>query len=219
MSGTFSLMAELGSVGIYNSSVSNTISITVKNYLFYDECTSNKISTNFGSCYPLESGIISSLSFDSTNNCYKVSNSGSAGQSMLPIPTLKGKTNFTLEAEFNAQTSSVYSQPNFSLYNPNTSGTGLVIGYWGNSYAHGYSFFNYTTSEIHHESCTIGTGWVKMLLVKSGTTITLKIYNSSGTLVYTKSYTIDSNFTGIGIGGAVYSSYPYLIRNIKAYSN
>ena len=113
----------------YNSSVSSNI--TINNYLFYDTCSSSTGLSNYTQ-RTLESGATTaSLTYDSSMNAYKITDSGKLV--FYGINALNSKDNFTLTARIFCNSNSI------GLAFNNSNGTGITYGLvnnGGESYGH-----------------------------------------------------------------------------------
>lgn len=79
-------------------SVSDTCTVTVQSYLFYDDCTSSTGLSNY-SLLTLRGSTSPTLTFDSTNSCYVLANTvrSSEGHSLMAIDSLAGENSYVMQ--------------------------------------------------------------------------------------------------------------------------
>lgn len=216
--GTFNLTAQLNSVSVYNGSVSNSVSIIVKTYLFYDDATSNK-SSNFASSISLRNGGSSTLTYDSTNKYYVITNNNGETESFIPIPALAGKTNFIIE---------------WDSYCPNDQASnGFVIYLDGSNWykitddISGLYWYAWCLNGAFTENKVYNTGstkkWVHNKVTINGTSFSMLSTDPTGTVLINKSMTMDSKMNSasikVGLDSEWVSGVKTYYKNIKAYSN
>lgn len=205
------------SYSITYQGVTKNCSVTYISHLFYDECNSASGLSNYGSPLVVRGSGTATLGYNS-NGYYTGTITGtSAYQTMYPITSLTGTTNFKFSIEL---------QP--------SSGTnvscGMVIRNDANNY-HSYfttyqnKFYenykkNGSETETNLGSLTVMNIWQRYEFIVNSTnnTITVNIYNvDTDALVATYSrtlqITIDSN-TEIGITQGWQTNNVVYIRNI-----
>ena len=74
------------------SNVSDTCTITVMNYLIYDDASVDNSSTLFGSYISLRNNGTNSVSYDSSTPCYVLKNTRGSSESLRPYTALDGYT-------------------------------------------------------------------------------------------------------------------------------
>jgi hypothetical protein len=74
------------------SNVSDTCTVTVMNYLIYDDATTDNRSTLFGSSISLRSSGTASVDYNSSTPCYVIKNTRANAEAFLPFPALEGIT-------------------------------------------------------------------------------------------------------------------------------
>ena len=205
--------------------------IQIDDYLFIDDCTSDN-TNNYGTGLQYEGSslITMSITYNSSDNCYRVMNSGRY-MSLLPISSLNGTDNVEISAEINAKNTQdftlavIYSDDGINS-NGITVGSGYIstVNNNGNSYNHRYingRYVGFGNGSLNSDN------WFKVVLTKQGKDITYKFYTINGTLLLTKTWDLtsvgadysistDKNIYGIAHYPSD-ASYGYgLIRNIQA---
>lgn len=209
------------------SNVSDTCSITVVNYLFYDACDSSTGLSNYGSIIQVENSTSATMTYDSTMNAYLLSSTGS-GMKIFPVNALDGLTQLKFSMELyvpsNANSS---TSPCIEIATVNKTSVGYGFSTEANRlirhrFANGSWKENYNVSG----SNTIVKGeWCYYECSVNGTSVTANVYRADKTtLVGTNTYTLTNNSTdyntstnrryGVGIGWSN-GAYGY-VRNIKA---
>ena len=188
-------------------SVSDTASITVQSYLFYDACNSSSGLTDYATGIMYETGSPSTISYDSTENAYKVQTQGKIN--LIPISPLDNADNFTFEADIKRQTAQLGIGVALSTGNGQGSAfSSSTMGCW--------LFVNKGFQNLGDTSVSTDTNWSHMSYTKEGLNCTVILTNSSDTS-YTKTFTLPSNYSGVNyyvglVSGA--SGYCY-VKNIK----
>ena len=177
------------------SNVSDTCTVTVQQYLFYDACDSASGLSNYGSSVLVRgSNATCTLSYDSTNNCYALSGSGNY-HSAIPIPLLNDIDNYSIEADFKCSSNQELCTIGFVIrdYN-NTSIQSKSFQLKGNGKFRDDSYLidsdkGYTTYETL--SYSPYSYWVHMRLEINGTSVKVELsYN--GTIFKTYNLTTQS---------------------------
>ena len=192
--------------------VSDTCSVTVQSYLFYDDCNSSSGLSNYGSLIQLESSSYqATLGYDSTENAYKVTSIGDAKSKSFPITSLNNADDFTIEADIKRNNSRV------GLAISSGTGYGYCISITENTKFEVWKYTNKSWSNQGSTSATI-TEWVNLKLTIDGLDVSILLTNANGN-TYTKTLTLDSRYSNrdFGILSASQSANQYgYIKNIKA---
>ena len=207
--------------------VNDTCTVNGISYLFYDACDSSAGLSNYGSSHWLKVNTASiTLSYDSTKNAYKMLSSGTDGFADIPIPSLDGKNNYYIEAEFYTTDTTTGGQPGLAIYSAaDTTGNGVMFRDIAQINRCGVLKFlngseNGESGNSQQSSLPVANNWIKVRLEIQGTSVTGKWLTIEDDLVYSYSYTIPS-YTNPRVGLATlpkYVAYPYYVRNIKAAS-
>ena len=211
------------------SNVSDTCTVTVLTYLFYDECTSADGLSQYGSSVLIRgTNAVATISYDSTNNCYALTGTGNyhAG---IPIPALDDKDNYTLEADLKCTYNDWRNKIGFCFNNPQDS-TVYKLFYNIDDYNTGRTTAAYFIPSQDKGSLFVDkplgynplNNWVHMKLEISGTTVTCTLSKTSdGTQLYTStnttvSYAHRQILIGIYCELGTTTKTKVLIKNIKA---
>ena len=208
------------------SNVSDTCTVEVSQYLFYDECTSSDRLSEYGSYHQLKTTTATLvLSYDTSKNAYKLATNGVDGFADIPIPALDNKNNFYVEAEFFTTDSSTGGQPGLVVYPPaDTTRNGVMFRDIANINRCGVlKFVNGSESgesgNSAQSSLVVYNNWIRIRLEVSGTSVKGIWLKSDGTEVYNYTYTVPYTSGAMRLGLAALpksSSKPYYVRNIKA---
>ena len=201
-------------------SVSDTASITVQSYLFYDACNSSSGFTNYGSSVAVRgSGASMSIEYNSTENAYKVSGSGNY-YAMIPIPDLNDEDEYVISAEFKGQ-------------NVNSNGAGFCLDNRNDTTSYSYAVWFEKVSKLigkqfnlnsdgtanQHTGLSMNANtYYRMELIVNGSSLTGKLYDGD-TLLTSDSTTLTVNNKQVGIflltqNGTTNSAC--YVKNIKA---
>ena len=173
--------------------VSDTATITVSSYLFYDDCTSDRSSeyTNASIQSSTKTNYLP-MNYDSTNHRYSIKATSNEGNHYIKeISTLTGTDNIRLSAEVMTDT----------LHSNNR--LGLVVG---DSTAYKSTYFiitslmqqeimiNNNDSSVSSQSIAglSANTWYKMVWEIQGTSFTFKLLDMSDNELYTKTGTFPS---------------------------
>ena len=211
----------------YNN-VTDTCTITVRQYLFYDECNSATGLSNYGSVYSVENNTNATITYDSTMNAYKISSTG-GGAKVFPITALTGLTSLHLEAEFYLpSTAHNNTSCGLEVMGTNHTSWGTVQNKIDNLY--GYHIFrdNGFVMNVTAKSGTNLNEWIRFKIDIDGVNVTYSFEQLDGTVIYqsatlnlstlvgsTYYTTVEDRQYGIGIAWNSYNCYSY-VRNIKA---
>ena len=181
-SGSTTLTASIGGV-------SDTATITVSSYLFYDDCSSSSGLTDY-SLLTLRGSSSPTLTFDSTNSCYVLANnaSSSGGHSLMAIDSLAGENSYTMQFK---------TKP----YNTTDNG-GAGYAYKGSNGMYSI-YYMYKTSSSDSGNITINQGssdskqtnigsnhrdeWLTHIITVSNGKVTYVLKDSTDTALYTGS--------------------------------
>ena len=181
-SGSTTLTASIGGV-------SDTATITVSSYLFYDDCSSSSGLSNY-SLLTLRGSSSPTLTFDSTNSCYVLANnaSSSGGHSLMAIDSLAGENSYTMQFK---------TKP----YNTTDNG-GTGYAYKGSNGMYSI-YYMYKTSSSDSGNITINQGssdskqtnigsnhrdeWLTHIITVSNGKVTYVLKDSTDTALYTGS--------------------------------
>lgn len=213
-SGSTTLTATIGGA-------SDTATIVISSYLFYDTCSSATGLSNYGSSVAVRgSGSSMTMSYDSTENAYKCSGSGN-WYSIIPISVLNDEDEYVIEADFKIQ-------------NISENGIGLCIDNRNDSTSNSYACwieggsgkyigkqFNLNTDGTvnqHYGLNLSSSKWYRIEMIINGTSLTGNLYDGD-TLISTDSTTLTVNNSQMGIflmtqNGTTNSAC--WVKNIKA---
>ena len=184
------ISSETSFICVY-SNVSDTCTVTVPSYLFYDDCSSSSRLSEYGSAVQLfnTTGAVS-LSYNSTENAYsltKTSNADKFGGYKIPITTLDG-IRVTFKAK--VQSTSAYSQ--FGIGIQQSTSKFEMIRIRGDKYLDGFK--NSTNTGIISQSnvAAFSGDYYTVTIDYDGSNRTIKIYNSSDSLIKTWTGTIQT---------------------------
>ena len=191
------------------SNVSDTATVTVQTYIFYDEGSASGVS-NYSTAHILETGGTTTftLTWDTTENAYHIETTPSKA-SMIGIDALDGYTgDFKLSADI-MRTSTSYVG---GLCYCQKEKYGFFYGL-GSSKFIGHHYANGSwRGELNPTGSSSLNTWYHMELVKEGTTITISVYDSTGVTLLastSKTYTDDDNYYGFPMSN-------FYFKNVKA---
>jgi hypothetical protein len=210
------------------SNVTDTCTVTVQTYLCYDACDSASGLSNYGSVYSVENNTNATITYDSTMNAYKISNTG-GGAKLFPITALTGLTSLHLEAEFYLpSTTNRNTSCGLEVVGTNHTSWGTVQNKVDNLY--GYHIFR-NNSFVENVTAKSGANlneWIRFKIDIDGVNVTYSFEQLDGTVIYqsttlnlstlvgsTYYTTVEDRQYGIGIAWNSYNCYSY-VRNIKA---
>lgn len=160
------------------SNVNDTATVTVQTYLFYDDCSTDRRSE-----YSFISGgswkTTGSVSYDSTNHCYNITTASSEGMNGLKVNDLTvGNCKITAKLQYN----STNGNRQFGIGLLKNTSTFIYARY--ESLATGINIVenNATVKKSGTQSLSTNT-WYTFELIRNGTTLTMSVYNDSGTLL------------------------------------
>ena len=160
------------------SNVSDTATVTVQTYLFYDDCSTDRRSE-----YSFISGgswkTTGSVSYDSTNHCYNITTASSEGMNGLKVNDLTvGNCKITAKLQYN----STNANRQFGIGLLNNTSTFIYARYESNAAGINIVENNATVKKSATQSLSTNT-WYTFELIRNGTTLTMSVYNDSGTLL------------------------------------
>lgn len=197
--------------------VSDTCTVTVQSYLFYDACNSSSGLSNYGTPIGVGSTISTNYtSYNSTENAYDVRTNGDWG--IIPITALTGADNYKISMLVKTRNNNGASRGGFGFL---ASDSTNVFPCWK---IEGNGACNYTlkqgSSEPNTKVCDTPNAqstWYKIELIKTGTSYTCNVYDSNDTLLGTHTTTVDLGSSvrcGLyRVGGSSYGAY---VKEIKA---
>jgi len=204
------------------SNVSDTCTITIASYLFYDACDTDNTNlydttTNYSN---------STLTFDSTNSCYTMQRTSGSGMSSLWIKdlTVTDQVKITVDMKL-ATTSTVISQGGPIIMN-SAKNKGFLTMIEGYRVGDGEYSLGTTNSPNSHgtkiiASQTLGldgrSSWFTFEVIIDGSSVELNIYNGS-TLIKTGTITssqLDSTGNIVGLLMSYGSGAKVSVKNIK----
>ena len=204
------------------SNASDTCTVTIPSYLFYDACNSSTGLSNYDTIILGEGSSTSySMTYDSTMNAYQLSHSNNNTKSLV-INDLINEDEFTLELEFYYPTSA--STNIFHTGIAITNNTSYFTGV-GTMYDNAWKFetVNYSNKSWagHQNAQTISDPkgqWNKLSITVQGLSVSAKM--TIGSTEYTFTKTLNSNLSSssrqFGISFVSGTSSVAYIRNIKA---
>ena len=159
--------------------VSDTATVTVgPSYLFYDDCSTDRRSE-----YSFISGgswkTTGSVSYDSTNHCYNITTASSEGMNGLKVNDLTvGNCKITAKLQYN----STNANRQFGIGLLKNTSTFIYARYESNAAGINIVENNATVKTSGTQSLSTNT-WYTFELIRNGTTLTMSVYNDSGTLL------------------------------------
>ena len=208
--------------------VSDTATVTVQTYIFYDDCSSSAGLSNYGSSVLVRgTNAVASIAYDTTNNCYVLTGTGQY-HAEIPIPVLNDEDGFYLSADFICTYNSYNNSVGFAIkdYN-NTSITSTACTIRG--YSSGLALcgdFKVSSDQgywVDNETLGKNTrqNWINIRIEINGQNLTVKYTDvATNTLLKTYTHTLASmSHPGVGLflmcerGTTVSKCY---VKNIKA---
>lgn len=218
---TVSVSAETTFTASY-SNVSDTCTVTVPTYLFYDACDTDNTNlydttTNYSN---------STLTFDSSNSCYRMQRTSGSGMASLWIKnlTVTDKVKITVDMKL-ATNSTVISQGGPIIMN-SAKNKGFLTMIEGYRVGDGEYSLGTTNSPNSHGTKiiadpTLGLDardyWFTYELIIDGSSVELNIYNGS-TLIKTGTITssqLDSTGNIVGLLMSYGNGAKISVKNIK----
>lgn len=191
------------------NTLSNDINLTVTNYIFVDDCSTDKTSN-----YNILSLSDNKVTFSFDTDKYKLQNTAD-NTNVLKLPNLALPNHFIFEVELNLQSNVHNTQNGLGLIN-NSDFYGIRY-IKNNRHATYYAFIN--SSDVSSDDLDIGTKtgtWIKWKLEYNNGTVTYKIMSTDETTTYyTLTKTSIPTPTTVGIFNAWDNGAIQYIRNIK----
>ena len=197
-------------------SATDTCTITVgPSYLFYDDCSSSSGLSNYGTAILLEGGSATTMTYDSTENAYKITTPDLKSK-CIPITELTDVDNFKFEADIKP-----VSRFGMGFSVSGGTGNGCVIGFSADSdNLYGWKYTNGNFGTLFSDvGGLVDTGYLHITVTVEGTSLDVSITDTNNT-TKTKTATLPSystRYVGIGLGSGTSNHYGY-IKNIKVAS-
>lgn len=217
-SGTYTITAYCKGNTNYKESTSSKIVLTVNDYLLYDTAETNKISTTFANPISLRNNGECTIEYDEVNKYYISTRTTEKGQAYIPISSLDGLNNFTVEAEIFVKS----SDSNFAGYVAYKDSSNWLAGYFSQNGQ--FMVDSFSLGTLTQEKLTgydVAGKWLKYSLTVKDANLTYTLADSEGTVIFTNSKTLNSNQTGTltyGFTNGWNRDNVLYIKNIKAYN-
>ena len=217
---TVSVTVETSFSASYQTSTANCSVVT---YYFLDNCSSDNTSQYTDVTINSSSNSILK-SYNSTENAYKVYGTGGDRFRALLIPNIRGKDNIKISIRVKLTNTSAYNQLFIGVSDSITQTSSVVTldfcrirGDNLSDYLH-----NSSGNEVSGSSAStnVANKYVTLVMEKTGTTITMKVYDTDETtLLRTYTYSSANNYTNpyywFGMNTRYTSDIKY-IKEIKA---
>lgn len=192
--GSHTYTALFDGAGTYYDSATQTITFNVIPYYINDDCTSSSGLSQYGSSIRLTDGQTStcSLSYDSQNQCYYLAGSGQYISGVI-LPSLTDMDDVRLRVKFKLSGTGNYYQLIIGVAPTNANNTPFYgVRQMNTTFQYFYdnNGNSSSTSDNKTVSDSLVNNWHYLQIEKSGTSLTLKIFNSSLTQLYSISKTI-----------------------------
>ena len=201
----------------YNSA---TATCTVVTHLFYDDCTSDQTSQYDTLLQVASTSTNATLSYDSTEQAYTFLGSGGDKFVGRVLPNTRGKDNIKIRCKVKFKNTNAYNQFFIIMsdsLNPSQNGDWDMWRVWGSGTC------NYVQKDSTKYDSSVNNSYTYqnycyIELVKSGTTVTANLYDSSLNLLKTTTQTClsySNPYFAIGLNGRYNSSeYGKFIKEI-----
>ena len=226
--GTHSITAVVTETSTYATSTSSAVSVVVStgpSYIFYDACDSSSGLTNYGSIVTLENGSGATLAYNSTENAYAITCTGS-GCKVFPITALNGLDQFKMTMELKMPSRNRVCVGIACINATQHTGVGGVIerntGLGAN--VHFFERNAWKSNDSTTFSSSDYSHYYKLELTVNGYSATWKWYDYQGNQLRSATKTLNTmstDFTtlsergyGLDIGWSSNSSYPGYVKNI-----
>ena len=179
------------------SNVTDTCTVTVSSYLFYDDCSAD-LTSQYADVTISSSSNSILKSYDSTENAYKVYGSGGDAFRALLIPNIRGLDNIRISLRAKLASTSAYNQLFIGVSDSITQTSKPYTADMCRIRGDNRSDCVYNDSEVSGSgaSTNVRNKYVTLLMEKTGTTITMKVYDTDGTtLLRTYTYNSVNNYT------------------------
>lgn len=189
---TFSLTG-LSSSATYTCSygnVTDTCTVTVVSYLFYDDCSSSSRLSEYGNSISLIGNRTSTLTYDSTEDAYLFERSTSADNFTGFALPLTQTDNIKISLKVKLRNTSAYCQ--MGLWKQSSSSTYEMIRLRGDKIID--AFKNNSNSSIvsYSNIANFTTAYYTLEVNYTGSTRIMNIYDSNGDLVNSSTFTSQS---------------------------
>ena len=171
--------------------------------LFEDACSSASGLFNYGSSQLVRgTNATMTMSYDSTENAYKLSGSGNY-HAMMPIPTLDDQDNYKISADFKAQNIQ-YNSCGFFLDNRNDT-TSYGQAFYLNIYSKRLDGYTYkvsqdgTSSNSPTVSSLSANNYYRIEMIVSGSVLSAKLYDSNLNELTSTTHTLSVENKRMGI--------------------
>lgn len=206
------------------SNVSDTATVTVDTYLFYDACDSSAGLSNYGSSISIwkTNTATANISYDSTENAYLLKGSGNYN-AIIPITAASNLDNYVMTFKAKHKTNSAYSQPSYFNYDTTATRqpTSYGVRYLGDGRIMCDTFTSTndtTTNSVSGKTSGIASEYFLYTITKQGTSLHFEIERANSTNIYNKTMSVANNYKGIAFGLATESgesNSSYYIKEIK----
>ena len=220
---SFSLSG-LTSSGTYTCSygnVSDTCTVTVVNYLFYDDCTTDNTSQYTTLLQVSNTGTNATLTFDSTEQAYNFIGSGGEYFVGRVIPNIRGEDNIKIRCKVKFQNTNAYNQFFIIMsdsLNPAQRGDWDMLRVWGSGHCDYLQKYSGKWEDTVSSSY-VNQNYCYLELIKEGTSVTANLYDSSMNLLKTTSQTClsySNPYFAIGLNSKYNTgAYGKFIKEIK----
>ena len=181
------------------SNVSDTASVTVLSYIFYDGCASDNTSQYSTTVRIGSTTNVATLTFNSTETAYysSITTTSDAWYGWV-IPNTRGEDNIKITCKVKLTSTSAYNQFLIgcadNIAQSSSSGTYDLYRIRGDNKA---DYLHNSGNEVSGSSKTtsVVNSYVYVVFEKDGTTITGSVYNSSNTLLSTYTYSNVNSYT------------------------
>lgn len=166
-------------------------------YLFYDDCSAD-LTSQYADVTISSSSNSILKSYDSTENAYKVYGSGGDSFRALLIPNIRGLDNIRISIRAKLASTSAYNQLFIGVSDSITQTSKPYTADMCRIRGDNRSDCVYNDSEVSGSgaSTNVRNKYVTLLMEKTGTTITMKVYDTDGTtLLRTYTYNSANNYT------------------------
>ena len=169
------------------SNVSDTCTVTVQSYLFYDDCSSSSRLSEYGSSVSLTNNRTSTLTYDSTENAYlfERSTSGDCFTGFaLPLPQTD---NIKISLKVKLRNTSAYCQ--MGLWEQSSSSTYELIRLRGDRIADAFKNDSNSSIVSYTNVANFTTAYYTLEISYTGSTRIINIYDNDGNLLKTGTFT------------------------------
>ena len=203
------------------SNVSDTASVTVQTYLFYDACDSDNTSQYTTLLQVNSTSTNATLTFDSTEQAYSFIGSGGDYFCGRVIPNIRGEDNISIRCKVKFKNTNAYNQFFIIIsdsLNPSQSGNWDMWRVWGSGTCN-YVQKDSTKWDSSVSSSYVNQNYCYIELIKEGTSVTANLYDKDLNVLKTTSQTgltYSNPYFAIGLNSR-YSTDAYgkFIKEIK----